>query len=155
MQRASVHIMADMAAESQSGAQHGSAAGTDPPADALASARVLAGLMSPPKHSHRRDHRSRRTRSMPRMQPRSRSPTDAEDEVPKEIAERSMVVPIYIEPGQDGDTLGLEGRHRTNMQRLFNYCAHIENIAANHVDLPDAHDQQQHRFSGASRLASA
>ena len=51
-----------------------------------------------------------------------------------EVAARSILAPQYIEPGADGDALGVEGRHRHNMQKLFGYLAHMEKVANDHAD---------------------
>ena len=66
---------------------------------------------------------------------RSRSPDKAEAaEVRAEKAERSMLAPVYVEPGQDGDSLGIEGRHRHNMEKIFGYLEHIAKVVNDHAE---------------------
>ena len=52
---------------------------------------------------------------------RSRSPGVDEPDVRVEVAERAVMAPVYVEPGADGDAMGVEGRHRHNMQSIFGY----------------------------------
>ena len=58
----------------------------------------------------------------------------------QEIAERVMVAPLYVEPGMDGDTMGVEGRHRHNMQKIFGYMAQLGKVVNEHADAFDAAD---------------
>ena len=72
---------------------------------------------------------------------RSRSPDkDDPPDVQKEVAERVTVAPLYVEPGAAGDTMGVEGRHRHNMQKLFGYMAQVEKVVNEHAESFDAAD---------------
>ena len=44
---------------------------------------------------------------------------------------------MYIEPGQEGDDLGIDGRHRHNMQKLFGFLHVVEKVLNNHADVVD------------------
>ena len=54
-----------------------------------------------------------------------------------------MVAPLYVEPGADGDSMGLEGRHRNNMQKMFGFMDHVARVVNNHADLDDCSDFEQ------------
>jgi hypothetical protein len=62
-----------------------------------------------------------------------------------------MVAPAYVEPGTEGDTLGVEGRHRANMQRIFAYMAHLEKVVNNHADIADDTSHENGVMEKASR----
>ena len=69
---------------------------------------------------------------------RSRSPNDTQPDIKAEVSERVMVAPICVEPGAEGDAMGVEGRHRHNMQKLFGYLTHMEKVVNDHAEHLDA-----------------
>ena len=72
---------------------------------------------------------------------RSRPPDkDDPPDVQKEVAERVMVAPLCVEPGAEVDTMGVEGRHRHNMQKLSGYMAQVEKVLNEHGGSSDAAD---------------
>ena len=78
---------------------------------------------------------------------RSRSPErETQTDVRAEVAERAMLAPLYVEPGGDGDTMGIEGRHRNNMAKLFGFVDHAAKILNNHADILDNHDCEHRVF---------
>jgi hypothetical protein len=98
-----------------------------------AAALVGAGGHSPAKEK-RRASSARRAASKPgNPEDRSRSPGDSEPDKKSEVVERAILAPQYIEPGTEGDALGVEGRHRHNMQKLFGYLAHMEKVVNDHA----------------------
>ena len=56
----------------------------------------------------------------------------------REVAERTIGAPQCVEPGTDGDDLGVEGRHRSNMKKLFNFMEHVGTVLNNHADVVGA-----------------
>ena len=76
--------------------------------------------------------------SKPREAPdRSRPPGVDNPDVRAEVVERATLAPLYVEPGTDGDSLGVEGRHRANTQQLFGSLAHVEKVMNNFADHTD------------------
>ncbi len=43
------------------------------------------------------------------------------------------MAPAYVEPGFEGDALGIEGRHRHNMENTFGYLHHLEQVVNSHA----------------------
>ena len=68
---------------------------------------------------------------------RSRSPTVEPPDIQIDVAARAILAPLYVEPGAAGDELGIEGRHRSNMGKLFDYLAHVERVTNENADLID------------------
>ncbi len=84
-----------------------------------AAALVGAGGHSPAKEK-RRASSARRASSKPsKPEDRSRSPGDSQPHIMAEVAERATMAPQYVEPGADGDALGIEGRHRHHRQSVL------------------------------------
>jgi hypothetical protein len=71
---------------------------------------------------------------------RSRSPDPLQADIRTEVAERAIKAPVFVEPGLDGDELGVEGRHRNNMHKLFGFLGTVETVLNNHADLLDGTD---------------
>jgi hypothetical protein len=86
---------------------------------------------------------------------RSRSPDPLQADIRIEVAERAINAPVFVEPGLDGDELGVEGRHRNNMLSLFGFVEHVEKVLNNHADLLDGTDLElrvQRRSARAQAL---
>ena len=45
--------------------------------------------------------------------------------------------PVHVEPGSAGDSMGVEGRHRDNMQKIFGYLNHVNKVTNDHADFMD------------------
>ena len=89
-----------------------------------ADAMVEAGGHAPAKAKRRASSERRADRRN-----RSRSPDrDGAPDVRAEVAERAIEAPTYVEPGAEGDALGVEGRHRNNMGKLFGYLGHLAKL---------------------------
>ena len=54
-----------------------------------------------------------------------------------EVADRSIVAPLYVEPGLDGDLMGVEGRHRHNMEKMFGFMGVVAQVLNNHAECID------------------
>jgi len=67
------------------------------------------------------------------------------------VAERAIEAPTYVEPGAEGDALGVEGRHRNNMGKLFGYLVHLAKVVINHADMADNSDFEQRVAKRAAR----
>ena len=65
---------------------------------------------------------------------RSRSPGDDVPITKTEVADRSIVAPLYIAPGGEGDPMGADGRRAHNMEKTYGFM----NVVAQVLD--------QHRF---------
>ena len=78
---------------------------------------------------------------------RSRSPErDNPQTAPVEVTERVIPAPIYVEPGADGDKLGVAERDRKNVQKLFTYLNHVAKVVNVHADTLDYDDQERRRL---------
>ena len=84
---------------------------------------------------------------------RSRSPGAEAAEVRSEKYERSILAPMYVEPGGDADTLGIEGRHRNNMEKIFGYLHHLEKVVNSHADDVDDLDFERRVARRAARAS--
>ena len=71
---------------------------------------------------------------------RSRSPEGVSRGVRAAAAERVSAAPVYVEPGTDGDSMGLEGRHRVNSKTVFQYLAQLASVVNDHADVLDNRD---------------
>ena len=47
------------------------------------------------------------------------------------------MAPMYVEPGKEGDELGIEGRHRHNMHKIFGFLHVVSKVLNNHADVAD------------------
>ena len=104
----------------------------------------------------RRAASARRASSAPRVSgPRSRSNSGSEQK-PKadEVADRGMAAPVYVEPGHDDDRLGIEGRHRSNMKKIYGYLVVVEAALKNHADLLDDLERTDQRNQISMRNAA-
>ena len=91
-----------------------------------AAALMEAGGHSPAKAKRRASSERRASTKQTHPADRPRSPGhEAKPDVRTEVAARAILAPLYVEPGREGDTLGVEGRHRNNMEQLFGYLAHM------------------------------
>ena len=100
----------------------------------------------------RRASSARRAAAKPlKDEDRSRSPERGQPDRRAEVAERAILAPLYVEPGSDGDAMGVEGRHRHNMQKMFGFMAHVEKVLNNHADYIDGVEFEQRAFKRASR----
>ena len=54
-----------------------------------------------------------------------------------ETAARAILAPLYVEPGAAGDELSVEGRHKHNLSKLFDYLAHMERVTNENADILD------------------
>ena len=103
----------------------------------------------------RRASSARRAGQKPDPGDRSRSPGRDTPDAQVEVAARSIVAPYYVEPGTDGDLLGVEGRHRNNMQKLFGYLAHLETVVNDHADIVDGLVAEQEGLVSSVRNLAA
>ena len=71
---------------------------------------------------------------------RSRSPEGASRGVRAAAAERVSAAPVYVEPGTDGDSMGLEGRHRVNSKTVFQYMSQLAQVMNDHADVLNDRD---------------
>ena len=71
---------------------------------------------------------------------RSRSPEGVSRGVRAAAAERVSAAPVYVEPGTDGDSMGLEGRHRVNSKTVFQNLAQLASVVNDHADVLDNRD---------------
>ena len=86
-----------------------------------------------------------------RHEDRSRSPGTPRADIRTAVAERAINAPIYVEPGADGDELGIEGRHRNNMQNMFGFMAHVQKVLNGHAGLIDGGDFELRSSKRAAR----
>ena len=105
-----------------------------------------------PGKEKRRASSARRARSKPKeASERSRSPTDEQPDIQIDVAARAILAPLYVEPGSAGDELGIEGRHRSNMGKLFDYLAHVERVTNENADLLDGLSYESRVLKRADR----
>ena len=71
---------------------------------------------------------------------RSRSPEGGSRGVRAAAAERVSAAPVYVEPGTDGDSMGLEGRHRVNSKTVFQYMSQLARVMNDHADVLNDRD---------------
>ena len=121
---------------------------------AAGAAAALAGAGShSPANAKRRASSERRAAAKPIHEAdRSRSPgREAVPDVHTEVAARAIIAPLYVEPGADGGSLRIECMHRHNMEKLFGYLAHMEEVANDHADHVDGIVFEQRGVKRAAR----
>ena len=71
---------------------------------------------------------------------RSRSPGDGSRGVRAAAAEKVAAAPVYVDPGAEGDSMGVEGRHRHNAKQIFQYLSQLERVMNDHADVLNDRD---------------
>ena len=101
-----------------------------------AGAQQDAGVGHPPGKQKRRasSEKPRKTTS------RSRPPEGGSRGVRAAAAERVSAAPVYVEPGTEGGSMGLDGRHRVNSKQVSQYLSQLERVMNDHADVLDNRD---------------
>ena len=82
---------------------------------------------------------------------RSRSPGDDVPIVKTEVADRSIVAPLYIAPGGEGDPMGADGRRAHNMEKIYGFMNVVAQVLDQHAECIDLAQYEQKLTGRADR----